>query len=63
VLFGTRLTLIEVVAASEEFSWDHKFVVSSDAMGALAFVVDHMDSWNGHPMSLAHRVHACIGAT
>jgi hypothetical protein len=54
VLFGTRLTLIEVVAASEEFSWDHKFVVSSDAMGALAFVVDHMDSWNGHPMRALH---------
>jgi hypothetical protein len=54
MLFGTRLVLIKVVAASEELSWDHKFVVSRDAMGALAFVLDHMDSWNGHPLRALH---------
>jgi hypothetical protein len=54
VLFGTRLTLIEVAAASKEFSWDHEFVVSSNAMGALAFVLDHMDSWNSHPLRALH---------
>jgi hypothetical protein len=54
VLFGTRLVLIEVMAASEELSWDRKFVVSSNAMGALAFVRDHMDSCNGHPLQALH---------
>jgi hypothetical protein len=54
VLFGTRLTLIEVVAASEEFSWDHEFVLRARPHGLLERL----------PLEgLAHGVHVRIGAT
>jgi hypothetical protein len=51
ILVGTRNISIQVSEVSDQFVWEHGFVVLSDnSRAALKRVSASLDLWNGHPM-------------
>jgi hypothetical protein len=51
ILGGTRIVSIQISGSSDQFGWEHGFVVLlDDSRVALTRLSASLDLWNGHPM-------------